>query len=157
MIAFQQDSASLSSLRDIIEPESISFWPLAPGWWVVAGVMLALIALLVRRSMVEYRRNAYRRDALAELALLDGDLTRLPALLKRTALGAFPRTEVASLAGEEWLHFLDTSGGTNDFTGGPGRGLITLAYTTGSTSESQQRALLACSRNWIRTHDRMAS
>jgi len=157
MSPLQQDPANLSSQRDIIEPGAISLWPLAPGWWVVIGIVLALSGLLVWRALDKYRRNAYRRAAISELATINNDLARLPALLKRTALGAFPRTQVASLSGEEWLRFLDSSGSTTNFTDGPGREIVALAYTANALPEDQQLALLACAEQWIRGHKQAAT
>jgi hypothetical protein len=47
----------LAALRDIHLPEAVSFWPLAPGWWIALGIMVglavAILALIVlrRRSL----------------------------------------------------------------------------------------------------------
>ena len=68
-------AGSLDRLVDITVPEPISWWPLAPGWWVVTAiVLLAIVAALV--VMVRrWRRNAYRRAALAELDSLGENQT----------------------------------------------------------------------------------
>ena len=57
-------------LRDIHLPEPVSWWPLAPGWWLLAAVLASsvLIALMWRR----YRAHlSPRRAALAELSLIE--------------------------------------------------------------------------------------
>ena len=61
---------------------------------VAAGLAAAAIA---RR----HRRNAYRREALRELE--EADAADISAILKRTALVAFPREQVASLSGAAWM------------------------------------------------------
>ena len=63
------DPTSLENLHDIVEPARISlWWPLAPGWWVVLTVILCLALIVVWRWFRNYRRNAYRRYGLRELA-----------------------------------------------------------------------------------------
>ena len=97
------DPARLQNLHDIVVPQPVSFWPPAPAWYVVLGLVLMGILWLVGRSILRYRRNAYRRAALAELQTLPADgpsaAPRIAALLKRTALAAFPREQVAGLTG----------------------------------------------------------
>ena len=86
------DPTSLENLHGIMEPEAVSlWWPLAPGWWVLIVIVTLASAIAVWRGVRTYRRNAYRRAALAEIDAADGDLQILPALLKRVALSAYPR------------------------------------------------------------------
>jgi len=105
----------LSALRDIHLPEPVSFWPLAPGWWVLAGlVVLSAVGAYV---LVRRRRRGLRRAALDELELLlarfreTRDTSTLASglsmLVRRFALLRFPRADVAALHGEEWTEFLE--------------------------------------------------
>jgi hypothetical protein len=92
-------------LRDIHVPQ-VSWWPLAPGWWVLAG--LVVIALLVTVWLL--RRRARRRkfidvvladlhDARARHAL-DGDSAAFAAtahaLLRRVARTRDPHAVTSS-------------------------------------------------------------
>ncbi|MGO7153335.1 DUF4381 domain-containing protein [Rhizobium leguminosarum] len=108
---------ALRSLHDIVVPAPVSWWPQTWGWAVVAALLVFAALLVTLRRIKRYRANAYRREA---LTLLEGvaDKLRHPAtrpdairelaeVLKRTALAAWPRDEVASLSGDGWVRFLD--------------------------------------------------
>lgn len=147
----------LADLRDIHLPEPVSWWPPAPGWWLLAALTLVVIAGLL--WLWRYRRRSTpRRAALAELARLraafrrDGDgtavATGISALLRRLALAHFPRTQVAGLVGDAWLQFLDRTGGDNQFSAGPGRALIRAPYRP--TEAFEIEALLNVVETWIK-------
>ena len=124
------DPADLSNLHDIVLPVPVSYWPPAPGWWILALAMLAVAVILIVRLVARYRRNAYRRAALRELDAIgpavDGaSAMHISAVLKRTALVAFPREQVAGLTGPAWLAFLDRTGHTEAF----GRGDLAARET----------------------------
>jgi hypothetical protein len=115
------DPASLDRLHDIVAPPPVPWWPPAPGWYWVLGFAAVLLVLGSIRFCIRWQRSAYRREALAEwehrralLAEPDrraGALAGMAELLKRTALSAFPRPQVAPLTGTDWLAFLHRTGG----------------------------------------------
>lgn len=154
-----QDSnpGSLSNLNDIVVPDPVPLWPPAPGWIAVLIVLaLALVWYAVRRVRA-WQHAAYRREAAAELesARTRGAWGEAPAIVKRAALVAFPRPAVAPLSGDEWLAFLDRTGGTRDFTEGAGRHLPTLSHDPQASEvvpdDEAARMLDACVR-WVRGH-----
>jgi len=154
----------MANLTEIGLPEPVPWWPLAPGWYAVAALVLSAAAWLAWRALRRHRDNAYRRVALAELQQLEREpladaagLRQLPELLKRTALAAYPRSDVAALGEEAWLGFLDGALGTTEFTTGAGRLLPQLAYAPSaamSVTDTEARSLLALARRWIRHHRR---
>jgi hypothetical protein len=149
------DPTDLSRLHDIVPAPPVPWWPPAPGWYVLAALIAVAVAALAWRWLVLRRRNAYRRRALALLEGLGTDAAAMPelaALVRRTALSAYPRAQVAPLAGEAWLAFLDRTGGRPAFTRGSGRHLVELAYGRGTLGPAEQRELLATARWWIRAH-----
>lgn len=106
----------LANLRDIRLPEAVAFWPPAPGWWMLAGLVLAF--LLIAAAM-EWRRRqtlAYRvaRDwrAMARDTRRFADTRALAAegaLLMRRVLVSTPRApQAASLTGQAWQDFLSS-------------------------------------------------
>lgn len=113
---------SLTQLADVVQPPPVSWRPQTVGWEVL-GVVLVVIALyLAWRGIRWWFRNRYRRDALAELRALElrwqaepdtgpAVLAALPALIKRCALAAWPRDQVAGSSGEQWAQFLVRNAG----------------------------------------------
>ena len=151
----------LSQLRDIHLPEPISWWPPAPGWWLLAALIVAIVLglyVMYRR----HRRNGWRRSALAELASLRQQLlshhatphiivSGLSVLLRRVAISCFPREEVAVLSGDKWLAFLDrTHGEGAPFQSDQGRLLTVAAYAPYIViTPDEMRALFTLCKSWI--------
>ena len=54
----------LSQLRDIHSAAPVSWWPPAPGWWVLGLLLLVLLAWLGRRVVAHYRVHQRRRQML---------------------------------------------------------------------------------------------
>jgi hypothetical protein len=132
---------------------------------VVGGVVLALVIWTVWMGWKRWQAAAYRRAALAELQRLTARaaddtqrefaLRELPELVKRTALAAFPRQQVASLSDASWLEFLDRTGHTDAFTHGQGKWLPALAYdphAAGRLDVHEADALCSVISHWIRGH-----
>ena len=125
-------------LRDLHLPEPISWWPLAPGWWVVIALVLIGLGYLLRQWLRARARGAARRYALRRLADIEQAYAEhnnpvtfgasLSELLRRTMLAYAPRSNVAGLTGDEWLQWLDRDLAQPVFSNGPGRQLLDLPY-----------------------------
>ena len=63
----------LAALHPLREPELVSWWPPAPGWWVLGALLLLGLAILTWFALRRYQRNAYRRQALARLEALQSE------------------------------------------------------------------------------------
>lgn len=150
----------LSGLIDFPLPQEVSLWP--QTWPLrIAIVLIAASALWGGwRFVHRYYADRYRREALAELqqietaadAAPDQVASRLSVLVRRTALGAFPREAVAPLTGPAWLEFLDRSYQGNEFSDGAGRLLVSAPYQRRSPDRDQIAALAGLVRRWIRGH-----
>ena len=102
----------LSQLAPLREPAAIGWWPLAPGWWIVVALSVALLTGLVLWLRKRRLRTAYRRIALATLDEFRSRETgqdELNWLLKAAALKAYPHEQVAGLHGTAWQQFLASS------------------------------------------------
>lgn len=138
-------------LRDIHLPAAVGWWPPAPGWWLLLGLLLILgLALLALRRF--RRRRRLRRLALRQLSALEQlpgrELaTRLSRLLRQAAISHYPRHEAAGLSGAAWLAFLDRPFKDRPFSTGVGRCLADAPYRPAVEVESA--ALLALCRRWL--------
>ena len=143
-------------LRDIHLPDPIGWWPLAPGWWGLLVLLISLIGILV--YVIRRRRRVTPiKLALAELAQLEANpdlstreqLEALSILMRRVALTLYPRDEVAGRVGEDWLNWLDRTGGEPAFQQEAGRLLADLPYRP-AQSEAEVIELFRLCHQWIK-------
>lgn len=147
----------LAQLRDIHLPDPVSWWPPAPGWWLLASVFFAA-AWAASFFLGRYlRRNRYRKAAMRELQMIKENrlglssrdiVEQLARLLRQVAMQTCGRETVAPLSGTAWLRFLDNRGDTDQFTAGPGKVLGEDHYRP--TVEIQLEQLLPLVEKWIK-------
>ncbi len=105
-------------LRPMQQPEMIGWWPLAPGWWLLALMVLVLLTVIgwfAYKWFKAFKQNP-NRWAVQELKSIQRQYQqhqnkRLLAeqcntLLKRLALTLYPRHQVSALNGNAWIDFL---------------------------------------------------
>jgi hypothetical protein len=111
-------------LRDIHGLDSIPWWPLASGWWYLAGLLCLLLVSVGLRYWLFYHAGwlGWRGDARRQLHVLKKSLAsedphvvagRLSELLRRIAMVRSGRQQAAGLTGDYWLIWLaehDNSG-----------------------------------------------
>jgi hypothetical protein len=106
----------LAQLRDIHTAPPVPWWPPAPGWWVLALLLLALLVWAGGRLLAVYKIRKRRRQMLAWVEHLNVNtdprrepqayLSTLNRIFKLVALRAFPGQHCAALAGQDWVDFL---------------------------------------------------
>lgn len=106
-------STSLDQMHDIIIPPAVSFWPLAPGWYALALLVLTYGIYIGLKYWSTYQKNLYRREALKILSTLDEEnackeISTLLGLMKRVGLQHFGREKVAALSNDTWWDFMET-------------------------------------------------
>ena len=139
----------INQLQEVPNPAPVPMMPQTQGWIVLAGFLLAALLLLLRTLLRRHRANAYRRAALAALRDAGDDPVAVSAILKRTALAAFPRARVASLTGNGWLAFLEDTSQSAGFRDGPGQALADATYTP---DPQPVPGLNALAQDWVRRH-----
>lgn len=115
---------ALSQLADIHLPQQPGFWPPAPGWWLLAVLLLALAAYSIWRGLQRWRLQRRYKSAIGELEkcraqLLSAAQAGTPdmaqrlsyvndvnSVLRRVALLHFSHETVAGLSGNAWVDFM---------------------------------------------------
>lgn len=154
------DPGSLANLRDLALPPAVSFWPPAPGIWILAAACSAMLAIVLWRAVERYRAMAYRRAAIAELEVIAAGMTRgepatvegISAVMKRVAMAEHGRERVASLSGEAWADFVvgEARSGSDPRTI---RTLLSETYgARGPRSKAELSQLIEDASIWVRTH-----
>lgn len=117
----------LDQLEPLITPAPISWWPPAPGWWLLALLLpvllwgaFKLLQRLPRKASMQATDaplDPLRQAALNELERLikpyDGVdagpwLQQLNAILKRLCRERYPQSHSHTLSSRAWLAFLDS-------------------------------------------------
>lgn len=153
-----QTEALLQQLRDIHYPSPISWWPLAPGWYLLIALLGVLFFLIIRLLYkrwckvkkqkiilqklndikIKVQQNPFSEEVVQPLALL----------LKQVSLLLYPRQQVSGLCGQAWLEFLNRTGKTELFTSDIGRLLISAPYQARPPAELAELVRLV--ENWIK-------
>ena len=132
---------ALKSLKDIHEPQPVSFWPPAPGWWIVL-ICAPLFILLIRYVYRLQQRPKYKKLATQELGNIVANFEiqhnshktakEISLLLRKVLVLKNKNVNVAGLIGDDWLQYLDEVSGSSFFTQGGGRILKTIPYQSQS-------------------------
>lgn len=157
----QPTSSPLDQLADIHLPDAVSWWPLAPGWWILlALIIVAGIGFFIWRQ--RKRQNHYRVVAQQELAIIYANyqqsqdaanyLHAISVLLRRTALTAYPSGFNASIKGQDWLNWLDAvcPGLNGKFSSDLGQSLLSSAYQKNPHIDAASLQQLCT--DWISQH-----
>ena len=143
-------------LRDIHLPADPSWWPPAPGWWILLALAIGAVvwvAVVLRRRA---RHRRWQRRILAELdriSAMPGSngsvpilISELSQLLRRAS--RLIDVHAASLRGSAWLTFLDSILGGDEFSSGPGRVLLDGLYQREAHIDVEP--LLDLVRRWLK-------
>ncbi|MHA7815613.1 MAG: DUF4381 domain-containing protein [Pseudohaliea sp.] len=143
-------------LHDVVMPAPVSMAPETVGWLILGGWALAVVAVLTTHALLRWRRNRYRREAEAALARIERQLEADPdalaavgTLLKRTAMTAYAREQVASLHGDAWAAFLRQTAPGDRRVSDAAEVVAVVAYRR----VDDPAAVIAAARRWIRVHD----
>lgn len=154
-------------IDEIIVPDAVSWWPSAPGWQVLGVIFMLFLMTQIARWAKHRWRNRYRREALRQLDEIQQQagsdhqqvVAVLPHYIKVTALQAYPRHDVASLSGDDWLAFLDAHYSGPSFSKGVGKELLSVSYLPQERwqlDDGRSKQLINMTRRWIAKHKEVA-
>ncbi len=153
-------------LKDIHLPDSILWWPPAPGWWVLGVVLiifLFLMLLLLPKLWRWLRYKPVRSLSLKEFYLIKQShqqqadqkqtLQAITTLLRRTVMSKSGRIGHAGVVGDDWINQLNQMSQKDCFTQAQEELLKYGRYQP--AIEGQNKAdidsLLQSCENWIRS------
>ncbi|WP_439102421.1 DUF4381 domain-containing protein [Congregibacter sp.] len=153
-----EPDAIIKMLEPLREPEAVSWWPPAPGWWVLALLALALIVYGLVRLWRFHQRAAPLRAARQEFLVLEktplSDAERAAALgvlQRRLAISVAGRKACAGLTGQAWADFLNSlAKGTEPYFDAT---LADIAYRPRVSSQDCEGAQQA-TRRWLQELER---
>lgn len=104
------------ALRDIHWPDPVSWWPPAPGWWLL-GLLILLVLLSSAWAIRVMLKPSVSREAKQHLQRITSEwldtqhheqyLQQLSRLLRQIGMTYLGRAEVAGLHGNDWWQRLN--------------------------------------------------
>lgn len=148
-------------LEDIITPDTVSAWPPALGWWIVLLLVMGLFIFTFFYYQRYQQKWGYRKEALRLLDnIMDEWKTKklsneivtqeLLALLKRTAITAYPTNKIEKAYGEQWLNILKTQAPSLAMDKSIDELILSSQYQKDDRIKPQ--ILVQFCQNWIRQH-----
>ena len=112
------DSDPLANLRDIHLPADVSWWPLAPGWWVLIAVIFALSVWALFKWQKRRKHQQLLLEVKQELAQIQSTYSQQPSeltlilnyseLLRRLLMLHLGREDTARLSGLKWFELISS-------------------------------------------------
>ena len=144
-------------LKGLQLPEAVSWWPLAPGWWLLLIILIVAIPLLMLTAVRLWRRNSDKRQAKQLLNsaysqwLADQNqqqlILQVNTVLKRFCRQRFP--EAVSLSEQRWTEFLNKSAGIPLFTEQQTTALQSGAYRAQPVASLNEQDLVKNCQRWL--------
>jgi hypothetical protein len=143
----------VTQLRDINGLDTIPWWPLATGWWLLAALFIALVFALISllRNLRHYPAGSWHRDAWKQLRDLRQRASSMPVeqlaadlseLLRRIAVARLGRDRAAGLTGERWLGCLQKHDPAGFAWTRWGKPLLALPYAPSGTRQEYREQLV---------------
>ena len=97
----------LANLQDIHLPAEVHSWPIAPGWWLLAAILIGTIVFVTIKIRKKTRQLLIKKQALKHLSANEQLTTEQSIeILKWTCMHYFKRNEVAKLHGHHLIDYL---------------------------------------------------
>ena len=152
----KQDSIDISEM-ELKEPSAIGFTFDAIGWKILLSVLLLSVVLGLIYTIINYRKNKYRREALHQIHNFDSTqslfyCTQILGVLKSVAISVYGRERVAELSGPSWYEFLDRTSQDKRWSEMT-ETLNDMILKEVILDKRSQDKLVRTSKFWIKNHD----
>ncbi|MBA3239203.1 MAG: DUF4381 domain-containing protein [Parachlamydiaceae bacterium] len=144
-------------LREIHLPSAITWWPPAPGWWILLAFSLilffGLFMLLKQLLKPTLKKQAFKQlKAIENMFQKTGNanqcVSELSIFLRRTVLRRDTSSNAAGLTGTAWLQLLDQPLDTPEFSQGSGRILLKGPYQQ-AVDETEVNQFIQLCYKWV--------
>jgi hypothetical protein len=145
----------LNQLRDIHLPDAISYWPFAPGWYILFFLIFIATPYLIWFLIKKRKLDLYKKTIFLALEKLgkEKNISQIATLLKRIAINRHGN-KVACLQGREWIAFLEKTKQKKSasFESELGELLIKASYQKNVSETDQQKlpALMGLITQWVK-------
>lgn len=99
-------TSPLAGLHDVIVPNHVSWWPLAPIWWVIIATLLLAIGYISYTLYQAYQFKKAKRHAISLSEQHAEDAQQLHILIKRLVLHYYAQS-AASQGTKQWCNTLN--------------------------------------------------
>lgn len=133
-------------LRDIHLPKPISWWPLAPGWWILMAIILILLAVSGFYSWRWWKKRQYKKQILKQFNqhCEQNDFSKAMLLVKVVTQHLYPTDNSLQLFGRVWFEYLSSKTNASSLTTSEITRFTDLVYRPAGSANSKDYS-------WFRT------
>ncbi len=161
-LATEARDMMIERLRDIDGLDGVSWWPLAPGVWI----LIILVLLIIIGNIIFYLKKrawklSWKGQIFEELDMMQKTINaenasdfavKLSEILRRIAMHKYGRADCAALMGERWLTWLQKRDveGFNWLENGT---LLTeeiFAPNSKNLDQDKVIKLIVATKNWVK-------
>ncbi len=153
---------TIPAIGQFIEPSPVTFTFGAPGWYIVAALLVLCILLWAIWVLVRYYKNRYRREAVKRIdagqeklfseAKYADFIYLANMLMKQISMLHYGRKEVASLQGKSWFEYLNSCCRKPIFNTEDENIVATLYLTENNNQQMQAEVFASKAKQWIKNH-----
>ncbi len=153
---------NISTLDQFIEPAPVRFTFEAPGWYILAGIILLILLICVALIVRNYIKNKYRRKAIKALQKEETNsikqkqyadiIYKANMIMKQICIQLYTREACAGLRTKDWLEFLNQTSHSNLFQKENEKTIDSIYLTGNDLDEKETIAFLDKTKQWIKKH-----
>jgi len=112
-------------------------------FWIYRRITRKTAIKTAQKLLIEMKKNDDLNDR--------QKLIKLSALIRRVVISTSSRNETASLTGQHWLEYLDSTVDGSPFTSGAGRFLGDAHYQKIKSADLDISSVISVCENWLKS------